>query len=509
MTTVVFTGVFSYFLIRADIDAIRGDWANRRCELPVVLVAGFAKPNENTQTPMEFAQDNFKFCASQLVDSVLKVAFAPLYAVTGQQVNALNTMSGPMNSFRNMLKNARDSLGRLLDKQYRQYISINASLLKTWQHLLFSMGRIQAIFTSVVYFGLSASALVQNTLQFTYKSILTFIGIMAAMIILLFFVLFPFIPVIMTMITILVAAGFGAAAGMSGAFCVDPEAIVSMKDGTKKRLREIQLGDQLFSEDSAENKVTGILAADAFTTPLVEIEGVLMSGSHRVKVGDCWVLARDHPYALKVPNTILPQLICLNTTQHSVPIQKESGDILHVGDWEEVSDENGRRVWIELVHKHLNTGALFRNEYPTQVPLVSPSTIVFDASLGPVPIRSVKIGDTILSLQKRKTKVIGIYRGRIQVDRHTVEEPEWMTDGVWFKRADQSWTTAQKAGLKLSNDADAKELDGLYLITEDEQFVLVHKGIPCLVRDFTEIGASNIDSTYDELDKCMNGPCKK
>jgi hypothetical protein len=84
-----------------------------------------------------------------------------------------------------------------------------------------------------------------------------------------------------------------------------------------------------------------------------------------------------------------------------------------------------------------------------------------------------------------------------------------MTDGVWFKRADQSWTTAQKAGLKLSNDADAKELDGLYLITEDEQFVLVHKGIPCLVRDFTEIGASNIDSTYDELDKCMNGPCKK
>lgn len=509
MTTLVFTGVFSYFLIRADIDAIRGDWANRRCELPVVLLAGLVKPKENTQPAMEFAQENFKFCTSELVDSVLKVAFAPLYAVTGQQVNALNTMSGPMNSFRSMLKNARDSLGRLLDKQYRQYIAINGSLLKTWQHLLFSMGRINAIFTSVVYFGLSASALVQNTLQFTYKSILTFIGIMAAMIILLFFVLFPFIPVIMTMITILVAAGVGAAAGMSGAFCVDPEALVVMKDGSTKPLKNIQLGDQLWSEDSAENKVTGVLVADAFTTPLVEIEGILMSGSHRIKVGDNWVLAQDHPYALKVPNTILPQLICLNTTTHDVPIQNERGHILHVGDWEEVSDEIGRHVWIELVYEHLNKDLLNKHIYPTLVPLVSASTIVFDANLGPVPIKSVKIGDTILSLQKRKTRVIGLYKGRIQVGNHAAEEPEWMTDGVWFKRADQSWTTAQKAGLEASTDTDATELDGYYLITEDEQFVLVHKGIPCLVRDFTEIGASNIDSTYDKLDKCMNSPCKK
>jgi hypothetical protein len=509
MTTLVFTGVFSYFLIRADIDAIRGDWANRRCELPVVLVAGLAKPKDNTQSPMEFAQDNFKFCTSQMVDSVLKLAFAPLYAITGQQVNALNTMAGPMNSFRTMLKNAKDSLGKLLDKQYRQYISINASLLKTWQHLLFSMGRINAIFTSVVYFGLSASALVQNTLQFTYKAILAFIGIMAAMIILLFFVLFPFIPIIMTMITILVAAGVGAAAGMSGAFCVDPEAHVVMKDGTTKRLCEIQLGDQLFSEDSAENRVTGVLRADAFTTPLVEIEGILMSGSHRVKVGEHWVLAQDHPYALKVPNIILPQLICLNTTLHTVPIETESGQLLHVGDWEEVSDEIGRHIWIDLVHEHLNNGLINKHIYPTQVPLVSASTIIFDATLGPVPIKSVKIGDTILSVQKRKTKVIGIYKGRIQVSSYVAEEPEWMTDGVWFKRADQSWTTAQKAGLEAATGPDAVEIDGYYLITEDEQFVLVHKGIPCLVRDFTEIGASNIDSTYDELDKCMNSPCKK
>jgi hypothetical protein len=255
MTTLVFTGVFSYFLIRADIDAIRGDWANRRCELPVILLAGLVKPSDNPKPAMEFAQENFGFCTSQLVDSVLKIAFAPLYAVTGQQVNAMNTMTGPMNSFRTMLKNARDSLGRLLDKQYRQYVAINGSLIKTWQHLLFSMGRIQAIFTSVVYFGLSASALVENTLQFTYKAILTFIGIMAAMIILLFFVLFPFIPVIMTMITILVAAGVGAAAGMGGAFCVDPDAYVFMADKTVKQLKEIQLGDKLWSR-KGENIVT-------------------------------------------------------------------------------------------------------------------------------------------------------------------------------------------------------------------------------------------------------------
>jgi hypothetical protein len=508
MTTLVFTGVFSYFLIRADIDAIRGDWANRRCELPVILLAGLAKPTDSTKSPMEFAQENFSFCTSQLVDTVLKTAFAPLYAVTGQQVNALNTMAGPMNSFRSMLKNAKDSFGRLLDKQYRQYIAINASLLKTWQHLLFSMGRIQTIFTGVVYFGLSASALVQNTLQFTYKAILAFIGIMAAMIILLFFVLFPFIPVIMTMITILVAAGFGAAAGMSGAFCVDPDALVLMKDGTTKVLKDVQLGDSLWSEEG-ENKVTGVLTVDASSIPLVEIEGVLMSGSHRVKLGDRWVLAEEHPYRLKCPNTVLSHLICLNTTTHSVPIVTENGTLLHVGDWEEVSDEAGRRAWIDAVHDYLNGSLSTPAIYPTHVPLVSPTTTVFHAESGPVPIQTIQVGDIILTQQKRKTRVTGIYRGRIYISEDMKRDPEWITDGVWMKKDSQTWTTASLLGVSDTTSFNTLETDGVYLITEDEQFLMVHKGVPYLVRDFTEIGASQIDSTYEMLDRCMNDPCKK
>ena len=508
LTTLVFTGIFSYVLIRADIDAIRGDWANRRCELPVILLAGLAKPTDNTQTPMEFTQENFSFCTLQIVDTVLKVAFAPLYVVTGQHVNALNAMTGPLNSFRTMLKHARDSFGKLLDKQYRQYIAINASLLKTWQHLLFSMGRIHAIFTSVVYVGLSASALVQNTLQFTYNAILAFIGIISAMIILLFFVLFPFIPVIITMITILVSVGFGAAAGMSGAFCVDPDALVLMKDTTTKRLKDIQIGDILWSEVS-ENKVTGILTADASTTPLVEIEGILMSGSHRVKVGDEWILAEEHPYRLKCPTTVLPHLICLNTTMHSVPIQTEPGHLLQVGDWEEVSDEFGRHKWIDMVHVHLNTNLTEPTIYPTHVPLVSQSTGVFHVGKGLIPISKIKIGDTILTRQKQNTRVIGIYRGCIQIPKDMAHDTEWITDGVWIKRDTQSWTTAGRLGISDKTDINTVQVNGLYLITEDEQFLMVHKGVPYLVRDFTEIGASQIDATYEMLDSCMNDLCKK
>jgi hypothetical protein len=509
MTTLVFTGVFTYFIIRADIDAIRGDWANRRCELPVILLAGLAKPSDNPQTPMEFSKENFSFCTSQLVDTVLKTAFAPLYAITGQQVNALDTMTGPMNSFRMMLKRARDSLGRLLDKQYRQYIAINGALLKTWQHLLFSMGRIQAVFTSVVYFGLSASALVQNTLQFTYKAILAFIGIMVAMIILLFFVLFPFIPLIMTMITILVAAGFGAAAGMSGAFCIDPDADVKMKDSTTKKLRDIRVGDILWSDDMtvAENRITGVLTADATTTPLVEIEGVLMSESHRVLLDDKWILAKDHPYRLQCPDIRLPTLICLNTTTHSVPIQTETGSILHVGDWEEVSDEAGRQTWIDMVFARLNTTEDKPVQYPTQVPLASPTTTVFHADIGPVPMHTIQIGDSILTQKKQRTRVIGIYKGRVQLPKECVGNPEWITDGVWLRTDAQAWTTAGRVGV--SEEGECEDVDGMFLITEDEQFLLVHKGVPYLVRDFTEIGASHLDTTYEALDRCMNSSYKK
>jgi hypothetical protein len=501
ITTLVLTGLFSYILIGTNIEAIKGDWANRRCEFPNMVMAPFLKPNDVTKSAMEFAMDNFSFCTQQGIQSVLKTAFTPLYSVAGKQSSALNTLSGPLNSIRASLKKGIDTFAVFMDSQLRKYNLINATIVKTWHHLLFAFGRMQSVFYSVVYIGLALNTLIENTLNFTYRAILIFIGIMAALIILLFFVLIPVLPLIITTITILVAAGVGAAAGFSGVFCVDPDALVRMADGSTKQLKSVQVGDHLASLSSKHaNIVTGVLEAESSKTPLVSIEGILMSGSHRVKFGDKWILAERHPNA-RLRSIRLPRLICLNTTQHEVVIVNNNGYELAVGDWEEVSDDEGRKSWIRAVHEQLNPKSEPLQNYPTAIPLASSSTNVIEKNKGKVPIASIGIGDYILTSNETYTRVNGIYKGQIQINGINQIDPEWISDGVWIQSEHGVWSTAD--GLK-EDRLGNHTLEGVFLITEEESFLIQHKDSMKLVRDFTEIGASRIDSTYEMLDAHIN-----
>jgi hypothetical protein len=505
ITTLALTGLFTYMLVRTDIDSIKGDWVNRRCELPVMVMAGLCKPDDNPKSRMAFAQENFTFCVKKNIDTVLKTALAPFYSIAGQHVNSLGTMNGPLNSIRSMISNAVESFKKLMDRQYRQFTAINAKLVQTWQHLLFSVGRIQAIFYSVVYAGLSIQTLIQNTLGFTLRAIMIFIGIMVSIIILLFFVLFPVIPVILTMITILAAAAsvafigvseLGGAGGMAGAFCIDPTARVAMKDGTCKELRNIKLGDVLMSSKTTTNEVIGILEADARNVNLVEIGGILMSEDHRVKHNGLWILAKQHPNAVASTKK-LDRVICLNTTTHEVSLV--SNDVLlSVGDWEEVSSEEGQKLWIDMVNTILNGQESKIKEYPNAVPLVSLKCKVNKKGFGLVPISSIKIGDFIESCNNTFTKVVGTYNGKLKIKK-IPESEEWTSDGVWIK-TEKEWSTATG----IPHVSDGSDLEGMFLITENEQFNLYSNDTCMLVRDFTEVGASRINETYDILDWVIN-----
>ena len=295
---------------------------------------------------------------------------------------------------------------------------------------------------------------------------------------------------------------------MAGAFCVDPNASIRLSNGKRKKLKDLQLGDSLFTTDSEKkNIVTGILSVDAKDTVLYDISGILMSGSHRVKSNNIWILAKDHPDANR-KTTRLDQLICLNTTLHEVPVINSNREITWVGDWEEVDSDEGRKAWISMVNLQLNGGSISVNEYPTAVPLVSPNVKVMKEDEGLLPIEKIQVGDSILSSKNHYTKVTGIYRGILETEK-SVQDPEWISDGVWIQRGLRFWSTLSSGVHHISDESSSDEknysrLEGVFLITEDETFMIERKGSMHCVRDFTEIGASNIEKTYDLLDLLIN-----
>lgn len=497
--TLALTAGLAFLIASTDIEAIKGNWDKRRCEVPIQLSAYLFKPDSDPRTPSQFASDNFSFCTKQVVNSVLQAAFAPLYAVAGQQTNTISGLQGPLNSVRGMLANAKNTFSKTMDKQYRQFTAITVLATKTWQHLMFAMGRIQAMVLSFVYIGLSLSATVQMTLQFILKVIAIFIGILAAMIILLFFILFPFMPMILSMIVVLTSMGL-ASAGMAGAFCIDPEAKIQMADGSIKSLKDIKLGDKLQSMTFGKgpNVVEGVLRVDATSEPLVVLNGVLLSKSHRVYYNKRWILAKDHPDATAT-SRVLPELICLNTSEHSVPVVGLRGTV-YAGDWEEVDTEEGRRFWIEWVHLQLNGGHHKPSLYPTAIPLVSPELKVHKEGGGWVPIKTIQIGDSIYG-NGRYTKVKGIYSGQFQTDEHPTN-PEWISDGVWIRREGRFWSPTM-GGIQETEDGDAT-VKGLFVVTEDGCVSVYRFGKQELLRDFTEVGMASIEKCYGVLDTFLH-----
>ncbi len=500
VTTLVLTTVFAFFLVSADIEAIKSNWDERRCEVPIMIAGKLFKPADDPRSGMEFAKDNFSFCLGNLADSVLKTAFAPFFSILKLQFSSQESISGPIKYIRGMLKTAVDTFSDYMDKQFAKYKRLMIAITHGWHHIFFAMGRIQASVLGFVYAGLSLSALIENTINFIIKVVLIFIGILAALIILLWFFLLPVIPTIVIVIAIIMAAGFGSAASYAGAFCVDPGASVMMADGSTKPLGEIKVGDVLkskkYDSDSSENRVEGVMLVESADEPLVSIQGVKMSGSHRVLSAGKWVLARDHPEAKPLAER-MERLICLNTNLHYVPIAVEGSYIpLYVGDWEEVSTEEGQKAWIDLVNVKLNgpnTPSI--TKYPVSVPLVSKTVNVFHETKGLLPIDSIQIGDSILGGDGQYTIVKGIYTGCTALNS-AYKDKQWISDGVWFSVNDRYWILSASTGVHQGTE----EAEGLYLITESETFMIERDGKQQLVRDFTEVGASQIDSTYEMLD---------
>ena len=494
--TVTLTGLFAILVASADLQEIKANWSKRRCEIPVVIAAGLFKPSDDSRSSTEFSADNFEYCVSSLAKEVISIAFSPLYGVMEQQMDATNVMAGPMNTIRGMIAQGMKSFSNVLQTQFKQFTAVSVQVTKIWHHIKFAMGRIGAIVTSIVYFGLSASMLVQNTMKLIVNVIMIFIGILAAMILLIFFGILPFIGIIITMIVLIARADSETGGWISGGsldagpFCVDPDASIVMADKSLKPLKNIKIGDKI---SGTNNIVTGILRVDASKQKLVSIHGVKMSETHSVFYNNKWMRAQEHPQAILLESR-LNELICLNTSEHRA-IMNGSQEII-VGDWDEASDEDDQKKWIPWVSQILNNKKhdVFCSTTP---PLASNFTKVSILGRGLINLSEVVIGDSVIS-QTGYTKVNGIYKGTIK--SKTPNNPEWVSDGVWF-HTNEGWITAKDG---LHSDDSGKTMKGTFLITEDETFFIKVQDQTILVRDFTEVGGSRLNQCYSWFDDEIN-----
>ena len=98
----------------------------------------------------------------------------------------------------------------------------------------------------------------------------------------------------------------GNSPGGGGGYCFDPSTPIQMADGSEKKIKNIQLGD-----DTKGGEVTGVFQFKA-SDEIHNYKGVTVAGSHYVKEDGRFIMVKDSPLSTKINK--IPVVYSLDTS---------------------------------------------------------------------------------------------------------------------------------------------------------------------------------------------------
>jgi hypothetical protein len=484
---IFFTIILGLLLSRGNVEAVRANWAERRCE-PGVMFAGFMyKPADNPTSTSQFAIDNFQFCMKSLAQSVIDELMMPVFSLFKGVTDGAKSAGSSLNGVRTMMANITGGFSGVLDGFMEVYNRTMMQTIRVSSQLKMAYNRMLGIVLSSFYAGLSSLFAGLNMFSFVVKVIMIIMGIMLALIVILIFVLFPFMPIIMSVIAVLISvmAVFAGVIGseingMAGGFCFAGGTFVQMFDGSVKSISEVKLGDILYGN----SVVKGTLKFSGKNVELFNYRGIKVSGEHLVydEGNKKWMKVMD---TNSLSDSCEEFIYSLVTSNNKIPVINAKYEQIVFADWEEFSDDAVTREWHHLVQDALHIPGKLRRGLSGSAHLNDNVRVKIGEEL--IRIASIKIGDEINDVDEKgtlcKTTVIGIYETNDD-NKHLVSE------GVW-RYSSNYWHQGYISGFRGLASSNGKRY---HLITTTGTYVinLGSSEFEFTIRDFTEMGVPNL-----------------
>ena len=476
--------VVGYSLVSMERVAVMNNWDAVRCNPFVMFASPFLKPDSDSQSVSQFSSANFSFCSKKLVQGVLKLALAPFTAIFGEHLSIGTLISQILDAIYYILAKLYEAFLSFLEPFFKRFMAVTYQAGIATKHLQTAFQRLNTIMVSFIFVGLSAFQSLQNFIDMVITIVLIICGIMLAIIIILFFILFPFIPLIITVLTVISAVVIGsaasAAADMKGGFCFTPDTPIRLKSGATKPISELKIGDEL---DPLGGTVEGILVMDGTATPLYNLHGIRVSGSHLVQDEQgVWRSVATDSRATRIQE-LAPRLYCLNTSRRIIPAVDTNGLLLSFRDWEEMEEDDveGQRGWDLLIRSMVGMDEL--SDSSDTFCLMSPAIRIRRQDGLSLRLEEVRIGDVVDDKEGGVTRVLGLVEGRVQ-GSSVASNRSWVS--ACIRKSDTKWARVTTLG----SGSDTQV--GRHLITESGTFQ-TEQG---LFRDFTEVGYDRIHETY-------------
>jgi hypothetical protein len=506
LTLALFLG-FARIVVGFEAQAIMSQWAKYRCMPSVMFWASLFKPVGEPRSDMQFTTENFSFCSAEIAKGVMVSALKPVMDVVVKMIEtSISSLSYVMN-LRSLSSNLFHGLERIFDVFGRRFNLTVHELRKSFLKQFNILQKAEAIATSSVFAGLSMISGIMNAFRLMIIISIVILVILVVLVIFLFYLLSPVMGLIILALSIIGGTAFaGATGGMSDAFtCFAPDTPILMRNGTRKPIHSIVVGDEL-----ADGATVTATLKFASTEKLYELDGIVVSGSHIIYKGDSASFVSDSPDA--VPTTATPETIyCLNTTTRRISVAGLTGTHIFA-DWEEL-DEEDMAAWSATVSKLLN-GSGCRTT-------ASDDILNSETGLGPTvkvatptcekTAAELVLGDKILDVDGSFTTIVGVGRvhsseirsygklsyeseGKLsyESDNNSKGNATAISGATWVLDTDGLW---KQAALISRWVPLTPPVSSTVVIFTSSGTFQIGDGIWC--RDFSDVGLSNIDKTYD------------
>ena len=491
------------FLAIGKRQEVMANWSRYR-ENPIYMATAFLfKPEDDPRSRWEFADDTFTEVSESMVVKALLTVLTPLYDIFYLMVSQSESQAKASNSMRTVFGSMAGNFGKIQRVFENRFKATLHALRMTFRRLFSAMDRTWATSVASLWQSISTINAVYSFIDLIIKIVIIILVILVAIIIFLFLFLWPLIPVILTVIGIVTAAGFGAAVGgMSDTFCFAGDTGIAMSDGAIKPISSVRAGDRL----AGGHRVTAhmIFSPVAPITDMYTLWGIQVSGSHVVYEGGVAIHVRDHPAArLLEPHT--EPVYCLNTTDHRIyVVDPTDPDRLYTfADWEELSDADEASLlrWNKAVHETLNPGTPWTaptSDILHAEAVFHSATQVRQAQGNRIEIAHLRPGMHVMDAEGRQTRVTGVvvmHPSAVGAVHRYYGSGCWVRD---FPRDAWHQKTATQATPALEDD----DAPWYSIFTESGTFLL---DSGAAVRDFSDIGAGALPTTYAWVLEALSG----
>ena len=305
-------GVILYTYAQATLDDARDNWVQYRCNPIYMPFAGSIQPEVSTA-------DNFQYCISSLAQQVFKLLLDPIYMLFDVFNRLISMVGHEFRFFRNFISGIQTFITSFTAETFAKIHGSFGVVMSLMSRIRDIIGRIVGSVGYTTAIAVTAVNLIEALVGYMKTVIIAIVVILFAISILLAFVAPPLLGF---------AIFLGTFVGLS--FCFHPDTPIKLKDGTTVLLKHVKVGDYL----SSGARVTATMACLAAGVPLYTYGGTIVSGDHLVREEGTWVYVRDSKKKALYVGPPTQTLICLNTTDHQIPI----GETIFA-DYEEIEEE--------------------------------------------------------------------------------------------------------------------------------------------------------------------------